>query len=126
MADAKEKTQALLSSTVVNVATTATKLTLYTVPAGKSCVVTRIVVRSPSASCANLTSVGFGFDTTCTNWKTSLSLANLTTVTTGFLTVDLTTVTQAIIGTAASVFGFYITTSTATGTATVDVFGYLF
>ena len=119
----------LLSSTVVNTATTGSKLTLYTVSAGKSCVVRRIVVRNPSAPCANCTVFAFGFTVssgTVGDWKASLSMANLTTATTGFLTYDLVTSTQAVIGTATQVFGIWIGTSTATATVTVDVFGYLF
>jgi hypothetical protein len=132
VADLKEKTIELLASVTMSMATNASKQTLYTVPVGKSCVISRVVVRSPSASCAAATSVAFGFTVTSGtvgDFLASQTFVNLSTATTGALILTFpshaTTQTQSAIGIAGTTFGIWIATGAAV-TATIDVFGTLF
>jgi hypothetical protein len=121
MADLKEKTKAtLLSSTTAVDMKTAASVTLFTVPTGKVCRITSIVVRDTTASLAGGTSYSI------TNWRQAFSLAGLTTANTGYINVygaDLAQYTEIAAGTAVQIT---ITTgATAAGTATIDLFGYL-
>jgi hypothetical protein len=133
LADLKEKSgMSLLSSTTMSLATSASKQVLYTVPTGKSCIVTHVVIRSPSATAAAATSVACGFTVTsgtAGDFRQSQTLVNLSTATTGALIWDFpshaTTQTQSAIGIAGSTFGIWLATG-ASVTATIDVFGYLF
>ena len=119
-------TFSLLSSTAaVDMKTASVKVPLYTVPTGKTCVVTAIIVRSPTVSLAGGTSYSFGDTATATGWKSSVDLSSLTTVTTSAIVIMGTS--KFAMSVAAAVFGMYITTgSTSASTATIDVYGYLF
>jgi len=126
MPDIKEKGISLLSSTSgVDMKTATTKRTLYTVPTGKTAVITKVVVRAPSASLSGGTSYAFGGTATCNDWKTGQSLATVTGATLAMvISNDNAAITLMVAGT---VFGMYITTgSTAAATATIDVMGYIF
>ena len=114
-----------LSSTSVDMKT-ATSTSLYTVPDGKTLIVTHVVVREPSASLSGGTSYSFGTYSACTTWKQTVSLTTLTTISTDFMVIDSNN-TKYTTTAAGSAFGIKVTTgSTAAATATVDVFGYLF
>lgn len=99
------------------------KQTLYTVPAGYSCVVTHVIVRSASTD-LDTAEYGFGFN------------ANADDVVAAAAHVELDGATKYIIlgaddgavrGVAAGVFGVKVTVEQGgVATATVDVFGYLF
>ena len=60
MADMKEKGIALLSTTTGIDMAAAAKTILYTVPAGKRCIVTHVIIRDPSATLAGCDDVDFG------------------------------------------------------------------
>ena len=125
MADAKEKTIALLSSTSSVDMKTAAKTTLYTVPPGKVAYVTHVVVRDTSASLAGGTDYDIGTGANADTWKQTNNLASMTTAATDYMVIDSNN-TKYTESAAASEFGIkVITGSTLACTATIDVFGYL-
>ena len=124
----KEKSISLLSSTSsvdMSDAAAGTKTDLYTVPTGKVCIVTHIVVRSPSATLAGGTDYDFGAGTTPTAWNdTAIDLSNMTATTDAQLENAGNVFTVCAAGTT---FGVIANTgSTGAATATIDVFGYLY
>jgi hypothetical protein len=120
MPDAKTKTLALLSSTPNVDMKTAASTTLYTVPAGKNLVISRVVIRNNSASLAGGTSYSF------TNFRQTVDLSGMTT-TTGFRVLFATDNTTYVISAAGTAIQITVTTgSSAAGTATIDLFGYLY
>jgi hypothetical protein len=126
MADLKTLAESLLSSTsAVDMKTASQKRTLYTVPIGKTAIITKIVVRTISATLAGGTSYAFGGTATCNDWKTGVNLSGLTATTLYYvISNDNATATLQVAGT---VIGMYITTgSTGAATATIDVFGYIY
>ena len=138
MSDAKEKGIALLSTnTLVAVGTAAngTKAILYTVPAGKRCIVTHVIIRDPSGTLVGCNDVDFGTGAAC---ATENFLNNETgivdvTATTDFMVLVAVSDEYTIIdGDAAAAvdreFGIQIIAgaTAAAATATIDVFGYLF
>ncbi len=54
------------------------KTDIYTVPAGKSAIITRITVRDPDASLAGGTSFSFGSGANADSWKTAVDLSTMT------------------------------------------------
>jgi len=128
----KEKSISLLASkTLVDMKTAGATL-LYTIPTGKSCIVTHIVVHNQTASLAGGTSYSFGTNSaTYDNWDSARTLAALTVTTTAqMLTPNLPAdsadqvTTVALTGTE---FKMVVTTGSAlAATATIDVFGYLY
>jgi len=138
MANTKEKTIALLESTSVTMGTNAnsTKQILYTVPAGKKCIITNVIIRNPSASLAGCNDVDFGVGEACAtesflNHETGI--VDMTTATTDFMNLVAVSDEYSIIdGDAVNAvdreFGIYIVAgaTSAAATATIDVFGYLF
>ena len=137
MADLKETSIALLSSTSVTMGTNAngTKQILYSVPYGKDCIITEVIIRNPSATLAGCNDVDFGVGAAC---ATEAFINNETgivdmTATTDFMRLVTSSNEYSVIdgsdATAANrEFGIQIIAG-ATGaayTATIDVFGYLF
>jgi len=109
----------LLSSTTAVDMKTAAATTLYTVPIGKVCRIAFVVIRDPSASMAGGTSYSF------TNWKQAVDLSSLTTLGTDYIVLDGNNTKYAELG-ASTAFQITVTTGTsATCTATIDVFGYI-
>lgn len=98
---------------------------LYTVPAGKSCVVTKIVVRSASIS-LTLASYSFGF--TSAAFADVVANATHTGLTGPTLAIILNPIAAAFtIGAAAAVLTCKVNTAQgAAATALVDVYGYVF
>ena len=79
MAVLNQIAETLLSSTAsVDMKTPSVKKTLYTVPTGKTMIVTKIVVRSVSATLAGGTSYAFGGTLTCSDWKSGVDLHLIT------------------------------------------------
>ena len=122
---APESYDALLSSTSVDVEPVATTA-LYTVPTGKSCVVTKIVIRSANKSLDQgtdaVSNIGFGV---ATDLVTS---GDISKVLTGTTTWDnLTLAVPGVLGTTTQVLNWHNTTgcTTADSTCQVDVFGYV-
>jgi hypothetical protein len=107
-----------LSTTVVDLSLTI-KQALYTVTAGRSLIVTKIVQRAPSATLTSA-AYGFGFDSGATDVIATGNNPGTSTTCT-VQTPD----TQATIGAAAAVLGLKTTATQAATTMTIDVFGYL-
>ena len=113
---------ALLSTTAsVDMKAAAGPTTLYTVPAGKTAIITHVVIRSISASLAGGTDFDF------TGWKQTVDLSSITSAfATSFICLDSN---NAVYTPAVASSTFQITNSTGatgTATATIDVFGYTF
>lgn len=126
----KEKTRSLLSSTALCDLSSAATATLYTVPSGKTAIITNIVVRNASASLASVSSVAFGNNSaTFDNWDSARTLAAVTATT---LAIDLIptlpadSATQTVTVCAENTNFSYKVTTGAAVTATIDVFGYLY
>lgn len=104
-----------------------TTTALYTVPTGKSCVITKIVIRSANRSLdqAQDATSNIGFDA-ATDLVASGDISKVLTATTTW--ANLTLVTPAVIGTTGQVLNCHTTLgcTTAASTCQVDVFGYLF
>ena len=119
MAALKEKAFALLGTATIDMKTAAST-TIFTVPVGKVCRITDVIVRDATASLAGGTSYSI------TGWRQTFSLANLITASTGYIDVwgaDLTQYTEQAAGT--NIQLTVTTGSTLAANATVDVFGYL-
>ena len=105
---------------------TAGEVVLYTVPPGKSFIPFAVCVRNNSASLAGGTDYDFGAASGAATWVQSADLSGLT-VTTGqrwIFAANNTTYTPI-----PQLTNFVIkksTGATAAGTATIDVFGYIF
>lgn len=125
--------ECLLSSTAsVNVGAIAATA-LYTVPAGKTCLITRVMVRNASGTFNQLASpvASFGWNgTTFNDVIASATYTNpMAAATNYFILVPdgKTASTVSAAGAAAGVFKINVTTAaTAATTCTIDVFGYLF
>jgi len=115
-----------LSSTSVNVGAAATT-TLYTVPAAKTAIITRVVIRSASASFDQGTDPIFAIQWTgaANSVVTSATYTTPTATTTYMLPAIIAAPTM---GAANNTLDFVVSVAATTNptTATVDVFGYLF
>ena len=112
----------ILSSTDAVNLNVLTKTTLFTVPAGKTAVITRISIRNAST---NLTtaSFGFGFNANADDVDGSTTHTELTGAT---LASQIIVLSGAKVGAAADVFGIKCSIAQgAPATMSVDVFGYL-
>lgn len=132
MADSKEKVIALLSSTAsVDLdAANGTEKLLFTVPKGKTAIVTHVVIRTLSASAASAV-ITLGVTGTADEWRGDQTLSALDGVTKYVvLYCDQGTNDTPEGGILfAETVGFYMEITTKHGsavTATFDVFGYLF
>jgi len=118
---------ALLGSVEVDVAQTASATALYTVPAGYSCVITKIVIRSANKSLDQGTdatsNIGFA---AATDVVASADISKVLTATTSYAL--LTIGTAPVIGTTTQALNWHTTTgcTTADSTLQCDVFGYLY
>ncbi|HMF55090.1 MAG TPA: hypothetical protein VK619_01910, partial [Pyrinomonadaceae bacterium] len=121
----------LLSTTTVNT-NVGTKQALYTVPVGKHCIVTKIVVRSVSASLGAMSdALSFGFDVDAGDFNAPLNSTALSTLTDNTLALTLhndaeITLSPVKIGSAGNVFGCFFNDTSITATVVIDVFGYLY
>ncbi len=98
-----------------------TKTNLYTVPAGKTAIITFVVVRSASLS-LTLAQFGFGFNALADD---VIAPSNHNELTTSTKTSKLDADAGAESGAAASVFGIKCTVAQGVATTcAVDVFGY--
>lgn len=103
---------------------TGTAQTLYTVPAGRTAIVTHIVARLASVS---LTTVSFSIGWNSTSFNDVIADATHTELTGNTLYTDLPAKAGAAIGAAAAVLKLKNNISQGSAaTATFDVFGYLY
>lgn len=116
----------LLSSTALDMnGTNGTETTLYTVPTGVTCCVTKIVLRNCSGNLTTASwSVGFNAGTD-TDFRANATSTGVTGSTVAYIYPGITTGVK--VGAAAAVFAFILNTTQGSAmTATMDVFGYLF
>ncbi len=126
MSALNENSIARLSTTSGVDMKTAQKNTLYTVPNGKTAYVVMVVIREASASMAGGTDYDFGTGANADTWRQTINLSSMTTSGTDYMVITGADVTKYTGNAAASVFGVkVITGTTATCTATIDVFGFL-
>lgn len=98
---------------------------LFTVPAGKSCIPTKVVVRNPSIS---LTTASYSFGFTSAAFADMVANATHTGLNAAGTAIVLPAIATGItIGAAAAVLTCKVNTAQgAAATALVDVYGYLF
>lgn len=121
MAALKEKGIALLGSVPGVDMKIAASTALFTVPTGKTAVITHVVVRNNTASLAGGTSYSV------TGFRAGFSLNGITATTTNYVIIQGTDITSYTVQAAGTVINWTVTTgATASGTATIDVFGYLY
>ena len=132
-ADLKEKTGVTLLSSTAScnlAANAAVEKDLYTVPVGKTAVITHVVMRTFSADCTTAV-VTFGIaGGACEEFLGDTTLTGITaSYATQFVQLlkipNATPVVHSML-TAGQVFAMEITTAGDASTCTIDVFGYLF
>jgi len=125
MSALNENSIALLASATVNLKNGDGKSTIYTVPVGKSMIVSHVVIRNPTASLAGGTDFDLGDGASANTWKNTVNLSSMTAIT-DFMVIDGNNVKYTIFN-AGDVFGIIpVTGATADADATADLFGYLF
>jgi hypothetical protein len=127
MPDLKTVADSLLISVAGVDMKTAGTTSMYTVPVGKSCVITAIIVRNPSASLAGGSSYSFGSGANFNTFAAGISLADMTTLVSDIkMIVQGTNNAKYIISAAGAIIGMKVTTgSTLAATATIEILGYL-
>ena len=108
----------LSTTTGVDMKTVAST-TLYTIPTGKVCYISHVVIRDPSASMAAGTDYDF------TNWRQTIDLSSLTTLATDYIILDGNNAKYTEQAAAANFQITVVTGTTAACTASIEVFGYL-
>lgn len=112
----------LATSAAINLAVEA-ETVLFTVPAGKICIITKVVMRSPSAQ-IDQASISFGFNTANADDVIADGVIALTDAT-SYEVIPVASDAQH--GVAAGTFKLDVNTAEgAADTAVFDVFGYLF
>ena len=127
-ADIREKTTNLLSSTAaVAMGTNNTKANLYTVPVGKTCIVTRVVIHTLSGAVACGTDNDFGAGATAAGWKDTVNLSTVD-ATDDYYIVTVDNVRVEAVFAAGDVFGIQtdVSSDASAVSATIEVFGYLY
>lgn len=126
MADLRENVAFALLASVSGVDMQAVaKTDLFTVPVGKKCVITGVVVRQPTASLAGGNDYDLGDGAAADTWKTGADFSSMTLTTHYHIATEMWT--TKVVFDAGDVFGIKpITGSTLAATATLDVYGYLF
>lgn len=124
MAALKENAITLLGTTDSVDMNTATATTLYTVPTGKSCVVTHVTVRNAST---NLDTASYSFGFNSASFNDVITNATHTELTGSTLYTVLSAKTGATRGAAGDTFKVLMNTlQGGAATTSMDVFGYLF
>lgn len=128
MANAKDKVISLLGSATVDLQNGDSKTTAYTVPTGKTAIITHVVIRSPSGSLADGTDFDIGSGALADTWRQTISLTTMTAATDYIVIPSIAaTPVKYTMEVAAAAFGILPNTgATADVTATMDVFGYEF
>jgi triacylglycerol esterase/lipase EstA (alpha/beta hydrolase family) len=116
--------ETLLASSTVNLQAGDSKTDIYTVPASKKMIVTRVVIRNPSDSMAGGTDFDLGDGANADTWVNAVDLSGLGTAQYRVISGDNA---NFAVFDAADVFGIKpVTGATADVTATAELFGYLY
>jgi len=123
MSELNEIAEALLSSMAAVDLNAVAETTLYTCPVGKSCIITRVVVRNPSVSLGTL-SASFGWNTA----NADDVIANAAIALTGATNYKIIgAASDAVRGVASGTFKIDVQTAEGeAATGTVEVFGFLY
>mgnify|MGYP001275634665 CR=1 FL=1 len=120
MAALTENAITKLSTTVAVDMKTAANTLIYTVPTGKSLLITHVIVRTNTASLASGTSYSV------TNFVQTFSLTAMTT-TTGYRIIHAADNTTYVISTTGTAINWTVTTGSALAcTAVIELYGVLF
>jgi hypothetical protein len=92
---------------------------IYRVPYNKVAYITAVVIRDPSASMAG------GDDYDILQWRQTVDLSSLTTLNTDYIVLDGEDTKYQEIAASTSVTITVVSGTSASCTATIDVFGYL-
>lgn len=124
--DLREKSICRLASVSgVGVQDADPKVILYTIPLGKKCIITHVVVRSATASLADGVDFNFGEGAGADTWKETVDLSGLVDATTYYVVTSNDALN--IIFNEAEEFGIISETgATADAEVTIEVFGYLY
>jgi len=115
----------MLASGTVNLQDGDAKSVVYTVPAGKSAIITKVIVANPTASLADGNDFDIGDGADADTWKTAVDLSSLTESTDCIVIVAPET--KFTVFDATDEFGIKPATgATADADATMYVFGYEF
>jgi hypothetical protein len=115
----------LLASKTVTLTNGAAKTTAFNVPKEKTCVITKVVIHSPSASLAGGTDFDIGSGDNADTWKQTNDLSSMT-ATTDYMVITSENMKYTLEAEYAA-FGIKpITGSTGATTATMEVYGHLF
>jgi len=121
--DATENVDCLLATSGAIDLNTTAETTLYTCPVGKTCVITKVVMRAPSAAIGTA-SISFGWNTA----NADDVIANGVRTLTGATNYEIISAkSDAKLGSAGDTFKIDVNTAEgAADTAIFDVFGYLY
>ena len=116
--------ETLIASATVNLQNGDGKTDIYTVPADKKLIVTRVVIRNPSGNMTGGSDFDFGDGANADTWVNAVDLSALGTVQYRVISGDNVNYT---VFDATDVFGVKpVTGATADVTATAELFGYLY
>lgn len=125
MAALNEHSIAMLASTTVALQNGDGKTTIYTVPVGKSMIVTHVIIRNPTASLAGGTDFDLGDGGAANTWVNTVDLSSMT-ATTDYMVVEGNNAKYTVFD-AGDEFGIIpVTGATADADGTAELFGYLF
>lgn len=124
MSALNENADTLLGSGSIDTQNGDGKTTVYTIPTGKSAIITKVIILSPSDSLAGGTDFDIGSGANADTWKQANDLSSMTS-TTDYMVITSEN-TKYTIETAGAEFGIKpITGATLDTTATMMVFGVL-
>lgn len=123
MADVREYTDSLLANSDEIALNGLAEFTLFTVPAGKSCIITKVIMHTPSAAIGEV-DISFGFNAGTSNDV----IADAPRILTGVTNYQVISVKDdAVRGAAGDIFGMKINgVETAADKAKFAVFGFLY
>ena len=127
MGDLKEIAITLLASASIDTENGDSKTTVYTVPTGKSAIITHVIIHSPSASLADGVDFDIGSGANADTWRQTISLTTLTATTDYIVIPSIAAIpVKYTLEAAGAAFGIIpVTGATIDTTATMAVFGYL-
>lgn len=127
-ADLKESSYGRLSTTTgVAMGTNNTKVNLFTVPVGKTCIVTSVVIRTLGGAVACGTDNDFGAGSPAAGWKDTVNLSTVDATNDYYVVTADDTRIEAVFA-AGDVFGIQtdVSSDASAVTAVIDVFGYFY
>ena len=124
MADIREYVDSLLAQSDSIAVNGAAETVLFTVPAGKSCIITKVIMHSPSDAIGQA-SISFGFNAGAGVNDVIVNAVRTLTGATNYEIIPAKS--DAVRGATGGTFSMIINTpETAADTAKFDVFGYLY